>query len=119
MKRHDTHDTTSNNPPRRRARLGIRLSPRLGLSRVVACAAVATVLASVPVAAGSRADNEPGLPTPTGLRTFLKTLGDTRQTSATGIPEFARTPAFAWTPIRGATKYEFELSTSPATSSGG
>ena len=37
----------------------------------------------------------------------------------TGIPEFARTPAFAWAPIRGAKRYEFELSTSPATSDAG
>ena len=28
------------------------------------------------------------------------------------MPEYSRTPSFAWAPVRGATRYEFELSTS-------
>jgi hypothetical protein len=112
MNINDTNPTTAE---RARPR---RLLGRLGLPRLVACAAVAAVVATVPVAAGSRTETA-GLPAPTGLTTFLKSLGDSRQTSAAGIPEFARTPAFAWTPIRGATRYEFELSTSPATSGAG
>ena len=112
----NTNDTKSTTPgaaagPR-------RLVTRFGLRRLVACAAVASVIATVPVAAGSRTDKSE-LPAPTGLKTFLKSLGDSRQTSATGIPEFARTPAFAWAPIRGAKRYEFELSTSPATDEAG
>jgi hypothetical protein len=94
-----------------------RLVTRLGL-RVLACAALAAVVASVPVASGSRS-SETSLPAPTGLTTFLKTLGEPRSTAANGIQEFARTPAFAWLPIRGAKRYEFELSTSPATSGAG
>ena len=105
-------DTTS--------RTGLRhvLVTRFGLRRLLACAALAAVIAAVPVASGSRtSENE--LPTPTGLKTFLKSIGEERQTSGTGIPEFARTPAFAWTPIRGAKRYEFELSTSPVTGDAG
>ena len=77
------------------------------------------MIATVPVASGSRATAKNELPTPTGLKTFLKSIGEDRQTTAAGIPEFARTPAFAWTPIRGAKRYEFELSTSPVTSGAG
>ena len=113
MKTNDTKSTTTATAPSPR-----RLVTRFGLRRLVACAAVASVIATVPVAAGSRTDKSE-LPAPTGLKTFLRSLGDSRQTSATGIPEFARTPAFAWAPIRGAKRYEFELSTSPATDGAG
>jgi hypothetical protein len=113
MNPHETTDTTTTGRS-----LRARLLSRAGLSRLVACAALAAVIASVPVAAGSRAA-KPELPAPTGLKTFLKTLGEQRSTTATGIPEFSRTPAFAWAPVRGATRYEFELSTSPLTPGAG
>jgi hypothetical protein len=105
-------DTTS------RTGLHRMLATRFSLRRLLACAALAAVIAAVPVASGSRQASDE-LPAPTGLRTFLKSIGESRQTSGTGIPEFARTPAFAWTPIRGAKRYEFELSTSPVTGDAG
>ena len=43
---------------------------------------------------------------PQGLKAFL--LRPDEQTSH----EFSRTPAFAWTPVKGALRYEFELATS-------
>src|SRR5262245_64762894 len=115
MERHETTDTSSPTStaadPRRLGRLGLCL---------LFCATVAAVVAGVPAAIESRTDNARAeLPAPTGLRTFLKTVGDTRQTTVTGIPEFARTPAFAWTPMPGAKTYEFELSTSPTSSDAG
>lgn len=47
-----------------------------------------------------------GSAAPRGLKAFLL-----RADEAT-VHEFARTPAFAWTPVRGAVRYEFELATS-------
>ena len=85
---------------------------RMSLPRLIGCATLAAVVASVPVATGSQAP-APTLVAPTGLQTFLKTIREERSVSSSGIPEFARTPAFAWGPVRKATKYEFELSTSP------
>jgi hypothetical protein len=109
MNPHETTDITAPASPGRR---------RFGLRRLLALAVLAAVAATVPVASGSRAvDAE--LPAPTGLKTFMTTLGEPRTTAVAGIPEFARTPAFAWTPVRGAKRYQFELSTSPATSNAG
>ena len=105
-------DTTSRTGLRR------RLATRFSLPRLLACAALAAVIAAVPVASGSRQATDL-LPAPTGLKTFERTIGESRQTSGAGIPEFARTPAFAWAPIRGAKRYEFELSTSPSTNDAG
>ena len=62
-----------------------------------------------PRATGSAAGS--ALPKPTGLKTF-----SAARTSLDGSQRrrarFSRTPAFAWAPVRGATRYEFELSTS-------
>ena len=68
--------------------------------------------ASLATASG-RATKSHELPTPTGLQTFLQSPRDTSRTPASSIkvPTFSRTPAFAWNPVRGATGYEFELST--------
>ncbi len=46
--------------------------------------------------------------TPTNLRAFLL------RPDETGTHVFSRTPAFAWSPVRGARCYEFELATSKA-----
>ena len=46
--------------------------------------------------------------TPKNLRAFLL------RPDETGTHVFARTPAFAWSPVRGARCYEFELATSKA-----
>ena len=72
---------------------------------VVACAAVFS-------ATGSAAEKSHELPAPTGLQTFLH-AADTSRTLATSIkvPTYPRTPAFAWNPVRGATGYQFQLST--------
>ena len=43
---------------------------------------------------------------PTGLHAFLLRSDEPRATA------FARTPAFAWSPVAGALRYEFQLSTS-------
>ena len=45
---------------------------------------------------------------PTGLHAFLLRVDEPRSDS------FARTPAFAWNPVSGALRYEFQLSTSNA-----
>jgi hypothetical protein len=45
---------------------------------------------------------------PIGLRGFLLRADETKL----HVDSFARTPSFAWSPVRGAQRYEFELSTS-------
>ncbi len=45
---------------------------------------------------------------PSGLKAFLLRVDEPRSAS------FSRTPAFAWNPVRGAQRYEFQLSTSSA-----
>ncbi|GIU96112.1 MAG: hypothetical protein KatS3mg012_2569 [Gaiellaceae bacterium] len=50
----------------------------------------------------------PGPEAPTGLHGFLLRPGDTPSRT------FARTPAFAWSPVRGASCYELRLATSRA-----
>lgn len=45
---------------------------------------------------------------PDGLKAFLLRIDEPRRDS------FSRTPAFAWNPVRGAQRYEFQLSTSSA-----
>ena len=80
------------------------------LWRLLPYAALVAVAAAVPVATGSAAGSS--LPKPGGLKTFVKRLDEPRRLSADGAPQFTRTPSFAWRPVRGATRYEFELSTS-------
>lgn len=86
------------------------LGRRLRRPNLLPYAALVAVVAAVPVAAGSAAG--PSLPKPGGLKTFVKRLGEPRKLSADGVPQYSRTPSFAWRPVRGATRYEFELSTS-------
>ena len=45
---------------------------------------------------------------PTGVHPFMLRADEPAER------EFSRTPAFAWNPVRGATRYEFQLSTSSA-----
>jgi hypothetical protein len=47
---------------------------------------------------------------PQGLRAFM--LRATESDASTSSHTFPRTPSFAWAPVSGAVKYEFELSTS-------
>ncbi len=82
---------------------GSRLRRRLPL---LACA-VLTTAAVVPMAATSAAGAQ-SLLAPTGLQAFELHPGD----AATATPSFSRTPSFAWNPVRGATRYQFQLATS-------
>ena len=92
-----------------------RRDARGGLSRLrrprLLPYAAALVVAFVSVASGSAARG-PALAAPTSLQTFMKRIGDARKLSAGGIPTYSRTPSFAWAAVRGASHYEFELSTS-------
>lgn len=54
----------------------------------------------------ARTDVAPGAPN--GLKAFQLRVDEPRSNS------FSRTPAFAWNPVRGAQRYEFQLSTSSA-----
>jgi hypothetical protein len=91
-----------NSNDHRGAKGGLR---RLRRPRLLTCAAVLSAAAALSLAAGAAA-GQPSLDRPTGLQTFKLRPGD----SAIGIP-FSRTPSFAWTPVRGATRYELELAT--------
>jgi hypothetical protein len=71
-----------------------RLLPALLVMLVLASSAQAALSAS--------------LAAPTGLRAFLFRADEPLR------HEFARTPSFAWRPVAGAVRYEFELSTSNA-----
>ena len=86
------------------------LGRRLRRPRLLPYVALVAVVAAIPVATGSAAG--PSLPKPGGLKTFTKRLGEPQKLSADGAPQYTRTPSFAWRPVRGATRYEFELSTS-------
>jgi hypothetical protein len=77
----------------------------LGRGAIYAAAALAA--AAVPVAASSAAAAR-SLPAPTGLQSFELFPDAAGKTS----PTFSRTPSFAWNPVRGAARYQFELSTS-------
>lgn len=70
--------------------------------RLAGLCALALVLAGTVQA---RTDT-PAPAAPAGLKAFLLRADETTR------HEFSRTPAFAWTPVRGAVRYEFELSTS-------
>jgi hypothetical protein len=86
--------------------------------RLLALAALAVGSAAVFSAVGSAARQSQALSVPSGLQTFLSTPRASQLVSATtpapgpGTPTFSRTPAFAWNPVRGATRYQFQLSTS-------
>jgi len=70
--------------------------------RLAALCALALVLTGTVQARTDAAS----LSAPAGLKAFLLRADEpTRH-------EFSRTPAFAWTPVRGALRYEFELATS-------
>ena len=87
------------------------LGRRLRRPRLLPYVALVAVVAAIPVATGSAAG--PALPKPSGLKTFTAApwrhlrAGERRQHS-----NVLATPSFAWAPVRGATRYEFELSTS-------
>src|SRR5438105_9244908 len=72
------------------------------------------LLAALCLVSGAQAARRPARPpaTPTGLRPFLLSPSETPARS------FPRTPSFAWSPVRTATFYEFELSTSDAFNEG-
>jgi hypothetical protein len=72
---------------------------------------VAIAAAVAAVAVSGAAARQPALSAPKGLQTFSLKVGDSVRASA-DAPTYSRTPSFAWAPVRGATRYEFELSTS-------
>ena len=84
---------------RRRSRHDRRL-------RLAGVAALVLAAAAVPMAAGSSARLQVLAP-PTGLTSFELLPGDVQSPT----PTFSRTPAFAWRPVRGAVRYQVELST--------
>ncbi len=61
-------------------------------------AVILTFFAFAPVANAAK-------PAPTGLKPFLLRADETP------VRTFSRTPSFAWKPVRGAVRYEFELAT--------
>jgi hypothetical protein len=67
---------------------------------------LATLLAILLLASTAEAAPTASNAPPTGLRAFLFRADEPLKR------EFARTPAFAWRPVAGARRYEFELSTS-------
>jgi hypothetical protein len=71
---------------------------------------VALFLALGVAAALPAASSAGTLAAPGGLRAFELRAGDTKAAA----PSFSRTPAFAWNPVRGAVRYQFQLSASSA-----
>src|SRR5918994_2844695 len=67
---------------------------------------LAMLLAVLTLASTANAAPSISTAAPTGLRAFLFRADEPLRR------EFARTPAFAWRPVAGAQRYEFELSTS-------
>ena len=55
------------------------------------------------------------LKAPKGLKAFLLRVNEPESLNSRNFP---RTPAFAWSPVKGAKRYEFELSTSKSFSEG-
>ena len=82
---------------------------RLRRPHLLIPAAIAAAVAAVAVSGA--AARQPALSAPKGLQTFSLRVGDSVRASA-DAPTYSRTPSFAWAPVRGATRYEFELSTS-------
>ena len=87
------------------------LARHLRPSRLLIGVSAAAVAAAVLASSGSAA-SRPSLARPSGLHSFIKRLDEPRRLAAADVPEYSRTPSFAWAPVRGATHYEFELSTS-------
>jgi hypothetical protein len=80
--------------------------------RLLIPAALLVGCAAVFSAGGSAAPQSGGPAAPSGLQTFLQTADTARVASAVAaVPTYSRTPAFAWSPVRGATHYQFQLST--------
>ncbi len=77
------------------------------LANLIACALGALVLVG---AAEARTDGPPAAPK--NLKPFLLRADEP------AAREFPRTPSFAWSPVRGATRYEFELAKNPNFSEG-
>lgn len=84
---------------------------RLRPTRLLLCISAAAVAGAVLVPSGSAVARSP-LARPTGLQSFVERLGEQPRIAAPNVPEYSRTPSFAWAPVRGATRYEFQLSTS-------
>ena len=84
---------------------------RLRPSRLLFCVSAAAVAVAVPASSGAAASRPP-LARPTGLHSFLQRLDEPHLFAGSNVPEYSRTPSFAWAPVRGATRYQFQLSTS-------
>jgi hypothetical protein len=70
---------------------------------------VSVCVLTVTLLAGSAlAKSESSPARPSGLKAFLL------RASEPAVHEFPRTPSFSWRPVRGAVRYEFQLSKSPA-----
>jgi hypothetical protein len=82
----------------------MRLVPRFAAVALLSLAVVSAAGPSTRPVAGSA---------PIGLRAFLLRADEPRRDA------FPRTPSFAWTPVRGALKYEFQLATSSVFSDNG
>ena len=103
------HSAEMSDMTRRKAAGG--LARHLRPSRLLIGVSAAAVAAAVLAPSGSAAPR-PSLAQPSGLHTFIKRLDEPSRLAAANVPEYSRTPSFAWAPVRGATHYEFELSTS-------
>lgn len=75
--------------------------------------ALFALVALIVAPGASPAVKPPKLIAPTGLHAFLLRSDDLP------TPDFPRTPSFAWTPVKGAQRYEFTLSTSPLSAGSG
>ena len=85
---------------------------RLRRPRLLTYVSVAALAAAVFVASGS-ATRGPSLAQPVGLQSFMPANSTSaHRRRAAGCRVLDRTPSFAWQPVRGATRYEFQLSTS-------
>ena len=111
MNRHQrkAHSAEMSDMTRRKAAGGLVRHPRP--QRLLIGVAAAALAAAVLVPSGSAA-SRPSLARPSGLHSFIKRLDEPRRLAAPDVPEYSRTPSFAWAPVRGATRYEFQLSTS-------
>jgi hypothetical protein len=88
------------------------------MKRFVRPFAVCAVVLAIPATASAQPDFVVSAKAPTGLRAFLL-RPDEPVVKTGGVAEFSRTPSFAWTPVSGATRYEFELATSKGFSGSG
>ena len=77
---------------------------------------VAGVLALLALTVGAQtASAAPSLKAPQGLKAFLLRVNESESVNNRSFP---RTPAFAWSPVAGAKRYEFQLSTSDSFAEG-